>query len=204
MSSASVPCERRLAELVAATPWLMHALGAVRALGLESWCIGAGAIRGLVWDHLHGFEAPSALADVDVVFFDADDASPRREQHLQRLLDERLPGLCWEVVNQAAVHHWYASPEGRPVEPLRSLEEGIATWPEYATCVGVYLDRADAVHVIAPHGLADLFDGVVRWNPTRVSAEVYRDRIARKRFTDRWPQVRVMPVDNVQSSCCRA
>ncbi len=196
--------ERKLVELVTATPWLMQALSAVRSLGLASWCIGAGAIRGLVWDHLHGFEAPSALADVDVVFFDADDPSPDRERHLKRLLDERLPGLAWEVVNQAAVHHWYATPEGRMVEPLRSLEEGIASWPEYATCVGVSLDAAGAVRVIAPHGLADLFDRVVRWNPTRVPPAVYLDRVARKRFTERWPQVRVVPVDNAQPLSCRA
>jgi hypothetical protein len=197
------PRERRLAELVAATPWLMQALDAVRSLGLASWCIGAGAIRGLVWDHLHGFDAPSAPADVDVVFFDADDASPRREQHLKHLLDERLPALAWEVVNQAAVHHWYATPEGRAVEPLRSLEEGIASWPEYATCVGVFLDAAGVVRVIAPHGLADLFDGMVRWNPIRVPPEVYLDRVARKRFAERWPQVKVMPVVNAPSSSCR-
>lgn len=42
---------------------LMTALRSVRALGLGSWCIGAGAIRNLVWDTLHGF-APTVSEDV--------------------------------------------------------------------------------------------------------------------------------------------
>jgi len=33
---------------------LMQALAAARGLGLASWCIGAGAVRNRVWDHLHG------------------------------------------------------------------------------------------------------------------------------------------------------
>jgi uncharacterized protein len=46
--------------------------------------------------------------------------------------------------------------------------------------------------VIAPHGLADLFAMVVRRNPARVSVEAYRQRVASKRYVQRWPRVTVM------------
>jgi len=193
---STTPHVDRLKWLVAESAWLMQALRVVRALGLQSWCIGAGAIRGLVWDHLHGFEVQSKVPDVDVVFFDPENCSPSHEQRLKNLLDQALPGLEWEVVNQAAVHHWFQAHLSQIVAPLASLEEGIASWPEYATCVGVFLDQNEEVQVIAPHGLGDLFDMVVRRNPTRVAAQVYRERITQKRFSERWPLVKVLPAEN--------
>jgi len=190
------PYAEQLAKLVKNSPWLMHALRAVRALDLQSWCIGAGAIRGLVWDHLHGFDVSSKVADVDVVFFDRENCSPLYEAQLTNSLVQAMPELDWEVVNQAAVHHWSQSHFAESVPPLMSLEEGIASWPEYATCVGVYLDQQEEVKVVAPHGLEDLFHMVVRRNPTRVAARVFNERIAQKRFSERWPMVQVLQVEN--------
>ncbi|MEN6079539.1 nucleotidyltransferase family protein [Chromobacterium piscinae] len=161
----------RLAELVRASPWLMRALRAARELGLADWCIGAGAVRGLVWDALHGFESkPSALSDIDLVYFDASDLSAERDIALQRRLASEHPDLPWEVTNQAAV----------------------ATWPEYATAVGVALNADDSLRIIAPFGLDDLFDMTVRRNPVRASAEIYRRRVADKRYRERWPRVTVI------------
>jgi len=173
----------------------MDALRAVRSLGLESWCLGAGAIRNLVWDALSGHQRPSALSDVDVAFFDAVDLRGERDAELQRQLSARLPGLPWEVTNQAAVHLWFEAYFGHAVAPLRSLEEAVGSWPEYATSVALWLDADDAIHVIAPHGLDDLFDMVVRRNPTRASEQNFRDRTAAKRYAERWPKARIVAVD---------
>ncbi len=194
------PHATQLIRLVHAAPWLMDALRAARALRLASWCIGAGAIRTLVWDHLHGRDVPSDLADIDVVFFDAADLSSQQERLLASQLAQAVPDVAWEVVNQAAVHRWFLQQRGQDVPPLSSLAEGVASWPEYATCVGVYLDRADEVQVIAPHGLEDLFQMVVRWNPMRASAADYAQRVTQKRFAQRWPLVEVMPPGENSSS----
>jgi len=191
-SDPPTPAERRLAELALATPWFAAALRAVRELGLPAWCIGAGAVRNLVWDALHAHPVPSALADVDVAWFDSADLSAERDAALQRRLSALLPGTPWEVTNQAAVHLWFEDLFGHPVEPLRSLEEAVASWPEYATCVGLRLEPDDRVTVIAPHGLDDLFGCIVRRNPVRVSVETYRERLARKRPALRWPRVRIV------------
>ena len=171
----------------------MPALAAVRELNLDSWCIGAGAVRNLVWDSLHGFATPSALSDVDVAYFDSSNLSPERDAELQRTLNKRLADVPWEVTNQASVHLWFESYFGHPVAPLISLTEAIGTWPEYATSVGLTLLPNDAIEVIAPHGLDDLFDMVVRRNPTRVSIETYRQRVIEKRYAERWPKVTVLP-----------
>jgi len=189
----SLPCdEGRLVALARAAPWFMAALAHVRALRLPAWCVGAGAVRNLVWDALHGHALPSTLADIDVAHFDASDLSPGRDAALQRRLQASAPSLPWEVTNQAGVHLWFEQFFGHAVEPLPSLQEAVATWPEFATCVGLWLDDDDALHVIAPHGLDDLFAMVVRRNPARVSVETYRERVATKRYAQRWPRVTVV------------
>lgn len=170
----------------------MEALAAVRQLGLGDWCIGAGAVRNLVWDALHERQVASMLADVDVVYFDASDCSPARDEALRQRLAAAVPSLEWEVTNQAGVHRWFEASFGYPVAPLASLEDGVASWPEFATAVGIALDRDGALRVIAPHGLDDLFNMVVRHNPARASVASYRERIASKRFAERWPRVTVI------------
>ena len=194
MRAETASDEARLAALARATPWFMQALVHVRALGLREWCVGAGAVRNLVWDALHGHAAPSALADIDVAYFDDADLSEARDASLQRALQARAPGTPWEVTNQAGVHLWFEQHFAHAVAPLRSLADAVASWPETATAVGLWLDERDELHVIAPLGLGDLFAMVVRRNPARVSVETYRQRVASKRYAQRWPRVRVVSV----------
>lgn len=190
MSAASD--EARLVALARGTPWFMDVLAHVRALRLPAWCVGAGAVRNLVWDALHGHARPSALADIDVAHFDADDLSSQRDAQLQQRLQAMAPSQPWEVTNQAGVHLWFEQHFGHAVEPLASLSDAVATWPEFATCVGLWLDDDDQLHVIAPHGLDDLFGMVVRRNPARVSVQTYRERVASKRYSERWSRVNVV------------
>jgi hypothetical protein len=170
----------------------MRALRVARCLGLGSWCIGAGAIRNIVWDHLHGYEVATKPEDIDLVFYEATDLSQDLERRLENKLSFAAPEYKWEVVNQAAVHRWLTSQTQQKAEPFRSLVEGVASWPEVATCVGVSLTSSEQIEVIAPHGLTDLFEMVVRWNPTHVPKEVYQERVAKKRFSERWPEVKVL------------
>ena len=183
--------KERLVSLVRDSKWFMQALHAVSDLRLESWCIGAGAVRNLVWDDLHAYKQPSKLADVDVTYFDNRDISPIRDQYLQSILRNKCPEFPWEVTNQAAVHIWFEGHFGHPVETLISLDDAVASWPEFATCVGIFLDNRDAIQVIAPYGLEDLFACRIRRNPKRVSSETYLQRLAEKRYVERWPNVTV-------------
>jgi uncharacterized protein len=190
LSNAQAVLERKLTAMVAASAPLMAALRNVRSLQLQSWCVGAGAIRSLVWDTLHGFDQHSPVDDMDVVYFDAD-AAPEHDAHLEKQLHSAMPNLRWEVTNQAGVHRWFADALGQVVAPIASLEEGVATWPEFATCVGVYLNGDGTLGVVAPHGLDDLFRLRVRHNAQRASAAAYRERIQAKRFAERWPRLSI-------------
>lgn len=77
--------------------------------------------------------------------------------------------------------------------PLKSLEAAVASWPEYATAVGLTLLPDDTIRVIAPYGLNDLFAMVVRRNPEQVSVAPYRQRLEETQYRNRWPRVTIVP-----------
>lgn len=183
--------QAKLQSIVRASPWFMRALHAAAELSLPSWCVGAGAVRNLVWDYLHGYQSPSWLSDIDLAYFDETEP-PGMERHHQVRMEHNCPDFPWDVTNQAHVHLWFERHFGHPVLPLYSLEDAVASWPEYATSVGVRLSKNGTIEIIAPLGLDDLFAMRIRRNPARVSIETFRQRILSKRYTERWPLVVVL------------
>jgi len=142
-------------------------------------------LRNLVWDRLTGRANPPA--DVDVAFFGG-----ARESDVEECLHSRLPSVPWQAKDQALVHTWYERVFGFAVEPLTSLADAVATWPETCTSVAVRLRPDDLLDVFAPCGLEDLFGLVLRRNPRRATVEDFRRRLAQKRITERWPGVTVV------------
>ncbi len=57
--------EEKLVQIIRSNAWFMKVLETVAACNLPDWCVGAGAIRNIVWDHLHGYTQPSHLTNVD-------------------------------------------------------------------------------------------------------------------------------------------
>lgn len=169
----------------------MTILRAVRHCDPPDWLVGAGLIRNLVWDHLHGYSRPTPPRDIDVAFFDPADLSPERDAAVTAQLTAVLPGVEWEATNQAAVHLWYAELFGKTVPPLTSSAEAIATWPETATCTAVRLLPDDSIHIVAPFGLEDLFQMVLRRNPVQVTPEQFHQRLQDKQIRQKWPLVQV-------------
>lgn len=181
-----------LCHIIAQSDAFMALLRAVRDIALPQGCVGAGALRSLVWDSLHNRRGWSMPSDIDVAYFDPADLSEAAQAGYLARLQEHSPGVPWEVVNQAGVHRWYGQHFGTDVPPLASLEAAIATWPEYATCVAVRLTAEGQLDIVAPYGLDDLFSMTIRHNPARVSVTDYRRRVQAKRYTERWPNVTVI------------
>jgi uncharacterized protein len=182
----------RLVEIIAGNRWFQEVLRAVQVVGPANWIVGAGVIRNLVWDHLHGFAEPTPIKDVDVAYFDGGDLSRERDRDLERRLAELKSGVPWEVTNQAGVHLWYERRFGYPIRPLQSIEDAVSMWPETATSVGVTLDAAGKLRVVAPLGLDDLLGLVLRRNSRQVTREYFLERLRAKRISQLWPLVRVV------------
>ena len=176
-----------LRRLIHDTPEMMACLKAVAALRLPDGWIGAGFVRAPVWDRLHGYCAPTPLADIDVVYFRPGDG-PEAESALERSLNERAPGRPWSARNQARMHERNAD------RPYRSTADGLAHWLETPTAVAVRLDAHGRVEVLAPFGLDDLFGLVIRPTPharqRRMTA--FLQRVREKDWLATWPRCRVL------------
>ena len=185
--------EAALTRILRADHWLWDVLEAARTVNAPDWLIGAGALRNCVWDSLFGRSERTPPADVDLAFFDPSDLTSARDAAVTAALRAERPTVPWEATNQAAVHCWYAdSYGGDPPAPLQSSADGVGTWPETATSVAVRLLADDSLHIVAPCGLTDLLNGILRRNPRRVSLTQFHARLAAKRICDRWPGVRVV------------
>jgi hypothetical protein len=170
-----------------------HALLVVGAeLGLPNWYFGAGAVAQTVWNVRHGFDPAAGIRDYDLAYFDPRDQSAETERRIEAEVAGRLSdlGVAVDVKNQARVHLWYAERFGPGIEPYRSTEEAIATWPTTASSVGVRRD-GERLEVCAPFGLADLIGMVARPNKGIVTREVYEEKTSR--WAVLWPALRVIP-----------
>ena len=185
-----VELRQNLASLIRSNPAMMAALEAVRSLDLQEGWITAGFVRNPVWDHLHGFSRPTPLNDIDVIYFDPDRIDPAFEKRLDATLAERMPGLPWQVKNQARM----AKSNGDP--PYRSIDDALRHWCETPTAIGVRLSARREIKITAPLGLDDLFGLMVRPTPFARShphkLAQYRERMTKKNWPRLWPRIRVL------------
>jgi hypothetical protein len=171
-------------DIIAADPWAMDILWLVRALRLPDWAIGAGFVRGLVWDRLCGFAQRTPLNDIDVVYFDPSDTSRAGERAAESELAAARILEAWSVRNMARMHLKNGD------EPYRDTTDAIGHWLETPTAVAVTMADDGTLRLLAPHGVADLLAGRVRPTPSgrRKPAE-YHARVTAKAWPSRWPKV---------------
>jgi len=166
-------------------PHIMTLLAAVQALGIEDCWVGAGLIRNAVWNHLHGFPIDLVPgSDVDVVYWDSKEASPARDLSIEARLLAKHSDVRWSVHNQARMHICNGDP------PYLNVFDAVRCWPETATAIAARIEGG-RVQVLAPHGVGDLVGLIVRPTPAfarRMAA--YQERIARKDWKRRWPNLR--------------
>ena len=167
------------------------ALAVAAEMALPNWYLGAGGVAQTVWNLRHGFEPAEGIKDYDLVYFDPADLSVDAENRIEEEVARRLSdfGVVVDVKNEARVHLWYAQRFGRHLEPYKSTEDAIATWPTTASSVGVRNDIEGLV-VCAPFGLSDILGMVARPNKVIVTQDVYDEKVSR--WAARWPRLQVI------------
>ena len=191
---ATAADEARLIAIIEDADWFRRVVHAVEPLFDVPWCIGAGALAGLVWNRQTGRPSRHGIKDIDVVYFDPADVSAASEAAREGAVRRALVPSCppADVKNQARVHLWYEQAFGYPIAPYTSLADALATWPTTATAVGVTVRRG-AIEVIAPFGLADLFALRVRANKRQITEPIFAAKAAR--WQTAWPELDVIDWD---------
>jgi hypothetical protein len=80
---------------------------------------------------------------------------------------------------------------GNAIEPYRSVEHAIDTFPTIVTSIGVRRNANASLHVYAPFGLTDLFAAIVRPNKRQITRTIYDRKVAR--WTRIWPHLEIVP-----------
>ena len=162
----------------------LRLLKLLASLDLKDAYIAAGFVRNMVWDELHQKTEPTALNDVDVVFFDESDI----DNSLAKVALARLQNLdntvFWQVKNQALMH------VKNQDKPYLSTAHAMRYWPEKETAIGVRINQFQKIEVLAPFGTHSLYKGVISHNPNRDKA-VFLERVSNKGWLDTWPKLRI-------------
>ena len=162
----------------------MQLLSAVAQLPQQPCYIAAGFVRNLVWDHLHQLPE-TALNDVDVIYFDSQAPEPQTQQSLQQQLEQTIPGVNWQVKNQALMHQRNSDPA------YSSLLDAISYWPEKETAIAVRINTEAELELISSFGCDSLLAGCISYNPKR-SQTVFQQRLQNKGWLQQWPQLKIV------------
>ncbi len=104
----------------------------------DAWLV-AGAIAQTVWNAKSGLPPEHGIRDMDIVYFNDTELSAEAEAVEEariRSLFCDLPVKA-DVKNEARVHLWHESRFGTAIQPYKSVEDAIATFPTTATAIGV-------------------------------------------------------------------
>lgn len=168
---------------------LMNHLRTVATLQLPDWWICAGYIRAKIWDHLHGYNAPTQTDDVDVIYFDPTQSEESIEKELEQKLHQLNPDVPWSVKNQARMHHVNHLP------PYTSSIDALAHFPETVTAIGVRLNVDGELILSAPYGVQDLLTLQARPTPyfetSTLKHPIYLKRMVQKNWPAQWPNVKL-------------
>ncbi|MFM4702614.1 nucleotidyltransferase family protein [Aeromonas bivalvium] len=176
---------RQTQALLRGDPYRMACLRLARTLALPDWALGAGFVRNLIWDHLHGCSEPTPLNDLDLIYLDPADQTGAGEARHEAWLAARLSGP-WQVRNQARMHL------RQGVAPFTSSEQALSHWVELPTCIGVRLLPDDSLQWLAPFGFAPGWSLAVQPNERcRQPRAVFHERVASKGWRQIWPRLRI-------------
>ncbi|WP_298531967.1 nucleotidyltransferase family protein [uncultured Algibacter sp.] len=175
--------ENKLIEIIENDIWMTNILKIVRDLNLNDCWIGAGFVRNKVWDEKHKKDR-TELNDIDIIYFDTSNLSKEYDLQIENKLRKLNSDLKWSVKNQAIMHIRNGH------QQYTNCNHAISFWPETATSIAVRLNLENQIEYIAPYGLEDLFNLLVRPTP-KFDLAIYNARIKNKRWKEKWNKLKI-------------
>jgi uncharacterized protein len=196
MQAGQLPIDEQVTQFKAAllrNDTLTGVLSRAAGMALPGWYLVAGCLYQTVWNVVTGQPPEAGILDYDLAYFDDSDLSWEAEDVVIRSGQRFFAGLPApvQIRNQARVHLWYEQKFGLPCLPHRSPEGAIDSFEATTACLGVRVEPGGRWRIYAPHGLADVFNLVVRPNPVLAPRRVYQAKTAR--WQRQWPSLTVLP-----------
>ena len=182
----------RLVGIVRNDPDLMTVLTTVRGLGLNDWLLFSGAVYQAAWNDVTDRAPGYGVKDFDLGYFDEDvswDAEDAVIKRVAAAFEEPLRSRV-EARNQRRVSEWFEEKFGEPYSPIKDTAEALTRFVAPAFAVGVRLEGDGQITVVAPFGLDDVFNMVIRPNHSRALAKDWERVTARA--LERWPELTIV------------
>jgi hypothetical protein len=153
----------------------------------------AGCVYGPAWNRLAGRPVAENIKDYDIFYWDEDTSWEAEDRVIRRAAGLFADlGVVIELKNQKRVPLWYRGKFGTAYPPVADAAQAIGLFQIACTCVGLAPKPGGGLDLCAPHGLTDLYAGILRPNPlcpstaerTRAKAESYRARWPWLRFVE--------------------
>ncbi|MEC7941050.1 MAG: nucleotidyltransferase family protein [Pseudomonadota bacterium] len=174
----------QIAALIEQDPLRTKILECVAQLDLPQCYVAAGFVRNLVWDHLHDFDSPTPLNDIDVIYFDRREYGYQSDIGYEDQLKQRLPELNWQVRNQANMHTRNSD------KPYQSTLDAMSYWPEKEIAIAVKQNCHGRIECISAFGLESLFNLKITPNPNR-GRDVFDQRVQSKNWLTHWSKLTI-------------
>lgn len=171
--------------LINKDPLRLQALECLQTLNLSEGYIAAGFVRNLVWDHLHNKAISTPLNDVDVIYFEPNEANVEQYLTYQNTLKQMMPQVNWQVRNQALMHTRNGD------SAYLSCLDAMSYWPEKETAVAIRKLPSDEFECIAAFGFDSLCRLELSHNPKRLKS-VFEQRLKSKSWLKHWPMLSVV------------
>lgn len=162
----------------------MQALRLAQQCRLPDWCLAAGFVRNLVWDRLHGKVSATPFNDIDLIYYDFDNAEEAEDIRHEAYL-RATSSLPWSVKNQARMHL------GNDDTPYKNTSDAMSYWVEVETAIGVRLESSGELKIIAPFGVYALFNYTITLNAKRPKQKDFSRRVTQKGWLTQWPNLHV-------------
>lgn len=190
-----VPLPESLESALRANPIVARAFDHWDDIALPNGWMVAGAVFQSFWNQEYGFPPLHGIADVDLIYFDADDLSEQKENDHYVRINEFFEGgnVRFDVKNEARVHLWYEERFGYSIDAYTSAEAAMETFPTTAGAIGVR-PRGQALEAFAPFGFDDLMSLTIRPNKRQITRTIYEDKVAR--WKPNWPCVNYLEWDD--------
>ncbi len=160
--------------------------------GIDNWYLVAGCLNQTIWNQFTGRDIYDGIKDYDLIYFDADTSYEKEDLIIKEITPKYADlNISVDIKNQARVHIWTDEKWGLKMRPLVSAEDAIASWPNTSSCIGIRKEN-DQYLIMAPYGLTDNLEMVIRPNKTTVMRESDYYYKANK-WKERWPELTVMP-----------
>ncbi len=186
----------KLIEIIENSFHLREMAIALYELKTEKFYIGAGAIAQTIWNIQTNRPLDYGIDDIDIVYYNPKNTEEKHEKKVVECLNQKLEEypLWIDVKNEARVHLWYRNKFGYDIEPYKSIEDAIDTWPTTATSLGISKISEKCWEIYAPFGFMDVFNMKIIANNRQITKEIYDIKV--KKWTQKWPELDVVKWDN--------